>query len=171
MSISLQSVMMWIGAVFIGTGLGLLVAGRAGLGGVTLATGVLVLAGGLALHYVRAHPTRPGEPDQIERLGEDRRLELVRGTSMHLRDMRYRYSLRYDRSDRDPFTAEVNTVILGFVPVVILDNQTDRQGLGFVAFPYDGERWRGPGLPCSGDRGAALEHAARCVSPLDDGHE
>lgn len=106
------------------------------------------------------------EPDRIERLPEQRRNELIRGTSMHLRDMRYRYSIRFDRSDRACFTTEVNSITLGFVPVIILDNHTDRQGLGYVAFPYDGDRWRGPGLPCGGDPDQAVAHAAKCVSPL-----
>ena len=169
--ISLRSVALLLGAIILGVGLGLLVAGQPALGAIALGAGGLALLLGCVPHYLRSHPPRPREPQQIERLEEDRRLELIRGTSMHLRDMKYRYSLRYDRSERDPFTAEVKTVTLGFVPVVILDNETERQGLGFVAFPYDGERWRGPGLPCSGDRGAALEHAARCVAPLDDGHD
>ena len=90
---------------------------------------------------------------------------------MHLRNMRYRYSVRaehHELSDRECFNAEVNRVHLGFVPVMITDTATDKQGYGFVAFVYDGRRWRGPGLPCPGGRDRALQHAQHCVSPLDE---
>jgi len=103
----------------------------------------------------------------MEDLDAERQRALIRGTSMHLRNMRYRYSIRYDHADRTPFTTEVNTITLGFVPVVILDNLSDKQGLGYVAFPHDGRRWRGPGLPCGGGPEQAVAHAARCVSPLE----
>lgn len=119
-------------------------------------------------------PMARTEPDSIEGLTETRRRELVRGTSLYLREMRYRYSVRVDttdQSDRSCFTAEVNTIRLGFVPVVIMDNSSDSQGFGYVAFVYDSKRWRGPGLPCPGERGDALEHAAKCVSPLSDADE
>jgi len=106
------------------------------------------------------------EPDRIEQLGRDRLLELVRGTSLQLRDMRYRYSVRADLGARTPFSAKVNQIRLGFVPVVLTDNASDRQGLGYVAFVFDGHRFRGPGLPCAGARDEALAHAAKCVEPL-----
>ena len=108
------------------------------------------------------------EPERFEQLDPQRCQELIRGTSMHLRDLRYRYSVRQDRGSRTPFTAEVNTVILGFAPVIIMDNHTDRQGMGYVAFPYDGRRWRGPGLPCGGSQEEAIAHASRCVAPIED---
>jgi hypothetical protein len=102
----------------------------------------------------------------MQELTPHRQKELIRGTSMHLRQMDYRYSVRYDAAGRECFTAEINTVRLGFIPVVIIDNHTDRQGFGYVAMVYDGHRWRGPGLPCSGSAHDALRHAARCVQPL-----
>lgn len=111
----------------------------------------------------------PPEDDEIDKISETRRLELIRGTSLSLREMKYRYSIRPDPAaggDRRAFTAEVNTVRLGFVPVLITDNTTDRQGYGYVAFVYDGQRWRGPGLPCPSGQAEAVRHAARCVSPL-----
>ncbi len=114
------------------------------------------------------------ETDDVSQLSEERRQQLVRGTSMHLRNMRYRYTVRAERhelSDRECFNAEVNSVHLGFVPVVISDVSTDKQDYGFVAFVFDGRRWRGPGLPCPGGRDRALQHAFRCVSPLDDSDE
>lgn len=113
-------------------------------------------------------PELGDESRDIGCLPEERRRALLRGTSMHLRDMRYRYSVRYDHTERACFNADVNGVHLGFVPVIILDNMTDRQGYGYVAFPFDGSRWRGPGLPCGGGPEQALEHAARCVAPLDE---
>jgi hypothetical protein len=106
------------------------------------------------------------ESDQVEQLARERRQELIRGTSLQLRQMKYRYSVRPDSGARAAFSARVNQIQLGFLPVVITDNQTDRQGLGFVAFVHDGRRWRGPGLPCAGTREDALEHAAKCVEPL-----
>ncbi len=112
-----------------------------------------------------------GEPDDVSQLSDQRLQQLIRGTSMHLRNMHYRYTVRaehHDLSDRQCFNAEVNSVHLGFVPVVIADNATEKQGFGFVAFVHDGRRWRGPGMPCPGGRERALEHALRCVSPLND---
>ena len=109
------------------------------------------------------------EVDRMDEVPVERRRELMRGTSMHLREMRYRYSIRQpsdDSGDQRCFTAEVNSIRLGFVPAIITDNTTDRQGRGFVAFVYDGKRWRGPGLPCPGGQHQAVRHAARCVSPL-----
>lgn len=109
------------------------------------------------------------ESDNIITASAERRRELVRGTSMYLRELRYRYSIRLDPSemtDRQPFSAEVNTIRLGFVPVIIIDNTNDRQGFGYAAFVHDGQRWRGPGLPCPGGQSDAVKHAARCVSPL-----
>jgi hypothetical protein len=109
------------------------------------------------------------EPDSIDRLPPARRRELIRGTSLYLREMEYRYSIRPDPSEggeRKCFSAEVNTVRLGFVPVLITDNTTDRQGYGYMAFVHDGRRWRGPGLPCPAGQAEAVRHAARSVSPL-----
>ena len=109
------------------------------------------------------------EPDDISGLTQQRCRELVRGTSLYLRELRYRYSIRIDphqTSEQRCFTAEVNSVKLGFVPVVIIDNTNDRQGLGYVAFVHDGKRWRGPGLPCPAGQVEAVRHAAKCVSPL-----
>ena len=40
------------------------------------------------------------------------------------------------------------------------------QGFGYAAFVHDGDRWRGPGLPCPPGQSDAVKHAARCVSPL-----
>ncbi|MHC4948092.1 MAG: hypothetical protein ACYTG1_07505 [Planctomycetota bacterium] len=127
----------------------------------------------MVLVLVAVAPAAPGtgrpEPDDIDKLGPQRRRELIRGTSMHLREMNYRYSVRPDgteSADRRCFSAEVNTVRLGFVPAVITDNTTDRQGYGYIAFVFDGHRWRGPGLPCPDGQAEAVRHAARCVSPL-----
>ena len=135
---------------------------------------IIVLCGLISLLVLNAfRPAPPREPeaetDDIDKLGEERRRELVRGTSMHLRNMSYRYSVRFDATmagERHCFSAEVNTVRLGFVPVFITDNTNDRQGYGYVAFVHDGKRWCGPGLPCPGEQTAAVRHAARCVSPL-----
>jgi hypothetical protein len=115
-------------------------------------------------------PLRTREPDDVLQLEEGRLRELVRGTSLYLREMRYRYSVRFDPGSpdcRECFTADVNGVRLGFVSVVIMDNESDRQGRGYVAFVHDGRRWRGPGLPCPAGREQAVAHAARCVSPMD----
>ncbi len=139
---------------------------------------ILLLCGVISLIVARIGPgrgtTRLEEPDDVSQLSVERRHQLVRGTSMHLRNMRYRYSVRaehHELSDRECFNAEVNRVHLGFVPVMITDTATDKQGYGFVAFVYDGRRWRGPGLPCPGGRDRALQHALRCVSPLDESDE
>lgn len=136
---------------------------------------ILLVCGVIGLIVARMGPRRETarleEPDDVSQLSAERRHQLVRGTSMHLRNMRYRYSVRaehHELSDRECFNAEVNRVHLGFVPVIITDNTTDKQGYGFVAFVYDGRRWRGPGLPCPGGRDRALQHAQHCVSPLDD---
>lgn len=136
----------------------------------SIVVAAVALAGIIVLNVYRpAMPMRFNEPDDVVALSEHRRRELIRGTSMHLREMRYRYSIRpvpEDSSDRSAFNAEVNTVKLGFVPAIILDNTNDRQGYGYVAFVYDGHRWRGPGLPCPDGQAEAVRHAARCVSPL-----
>ncbi len=111
------------------------------------------------------------ESPDISMLSPQRHREMIRGTSLYLREMRYRYSIRpcpTEVSDLPAFNAEVNTVQLGFVPVIITDNATDRQGFGYVAFVHDGRRWRGPGLPCPAGQEEALRHAARCVSPLGE---
>lgn len=123
-----------------------------------------------AAFFLPGRMPRTPESDEIADLAEARLRELVRGTSMHLREMRYRYSVRMDptsRRNHPAFTENVNSVRLGFVPVVLTDNETERQGLGYVAFVYDGQRWRGPGLPCPEDREEALTHARRCVTPLE----
>lgn len=114
-------------------------------------------------------PLAKSESEDICHLTESRRRELIRGTSLYLREMRYRYSVRFeltDTKDRLCFNAEVNSVKLGFIPAVVSDNTTDRQGWGYVAFVFDGRRWRGPGLPCPDGQTEAVRHAAKCVSPL-----
>jgi hypothetical protein len=119
--------------------------------------------------WPNAVPRLAREADDINDVPSQRRRELVRGTSLYLRELRYRYSIRIDPSesdDRRPFSAEVNTIKLGFVPVIITDNTNDRQGYGYAAFVHDGKRWRGPGLPCPAGQPEAVRHAARCVSPL-----
>jgi hypothetical protein len=151
-------------------------------GGVALA-GLVLVWRGLTLGWVTAlcgvigvgitgwRPPRHEptvEPPEMGLLPADRQRELIRGTSLHLREMKYRYSVRPDPGDRACFNAEVNTIKLGFIPVIITDNYTDRQGLGYVAFPYDGRRWRGPGLPCAGGPQQAVAHATRCVEPLSE---
>jgi hypothetical protein len=112
---------------------------------------------------------RRRETDDMKTLTPDRRRELIRGTSLYLRELNYRYSIRLDPTETGEhrcFTAEVNGVKLGFVPVLITDNSNDRQGYGYVAFVHDGKRWRGPGLPCPSGQVEAVRHAAKCVSPL-----
>jgi hypothetical protein len=134
---------------------------------------LLLLAGfagmiGAGLLHPPQRPPQIESPD-IREISEQRRHELMRGTGLSLRDMQYRYSVRLDTtepSDRRAFSAEVNTIRLGFVPAIITDNTNDRQGFGYVAFVHDGQRWRGPGLPCPADQTEAVRHAARCVSPL-----
>jgi hypothetical protein len=114
------------------------------------------------------------EADDVDALSHERLRELMRGTSMHLKRMEYRYSVRSDPNesrDRRCFTAEVNTVRLGFTPAIITDNTNGREGPGYVAFVYDGRRWRGPGLPCPDGQMEAVRHAARCVSPLSKEEE
>lgn len=131
-----------------------------------IAPGGLALAAALLVALRQPAPEPQIEAERIELLPRERLAELVRGTSLQLRDMRYRYSVRPDLGARAPFSAKVNQIRLGFVPVVITDNSNDRQGLGFVAFVFDGQRFRGPGLPCAGSRDEALTHAAKCVEPL-----
>jgi hypothetical protein len=127
---------------------------------------------GIVVLNLLAPPGRvlgPAEPDDIDKLSESRRRELMRGTSLYLREREYRYSVRLpgqDAVERHCFSAEVNTIRLGFIPAVIIDNTTDRQGYGYVAFVHDGRRWRGPGLPCPDGQEEAVRHAAHCVSPL-----
>lgn len=121
------------------------------------------------IYWPNSVPSLMRESDDIVAVSVDRRRELVRGTSLYLRELRYRYSIRFDpteTADRRPFSAEVNTIKLGFVPVIIIDNTNDRQGFGYAAFVHDGKRWRGPGLPCPAGQPEAVKHAARCVSPL-----
>ncbi len=125
----------------------------------------------LIIFSVPHRDTTPREPesDDIGQATEERLKELVRGTSLHLRDMNYRYSVRIDTSqagDRHCFSADINTIKLGFVPIFLMDRGDDRQGMGYLAFVHDGKRWRGPGLPCPADQADAVRHAAQCVSPL-----
>lgn len=137
----------------------------------SLAMGGLLLAI-VALGRLPARPRGPDpEPARIEGLDATRQHELLRGTSLHLRDMKFRLSIHYDNTGRAAFTREINTITLGFLPVVMLDNLSDKQGEGYVAFPFDGQRWRGPGLPCVGGPDDAIAHAAKCVSPLDEPDE
>ena len=153
------------GALWLGRGPGVVVW-------ILLLCGVIGLI--VARMGTRGGTTRLEEPDDVSQLSTERRHQLVRGTSMHLRDMRYRYSVRAEHHElggRECFNAEVNNIHLGFVPVMITDNATDKQGYGFVAFVYDGRRWRGPALPCPGGRERALQHAQHCVSPLDESDE
>ena len=153
------------GALWLGRGPGVVVW-------ILLLCGVIGLI--VARMGTRGGTTRLEEPDDVSQLSTERRHQLVRGTSMHLRDMRYRYSVRAEHHElggRECFNAEVNNIHLGFVPVMITDNATDKQGYGVVAFVYDGRRWRGPGLPCPGGRERALHHAQHCVSPLDESDE
>jgi hypothetical protein len=135
---------------------------------VVIACGACSIAALLVLTGVPAGRMR-SETDDISDVAPERRRELVRGTSLYLRELRYRYSIRIDPTDaaeRKCFSAEVNTIRLGFVPVIIIDNSNDRQGYGYAAFVHDGKRWRGPGLPCPAGQAEAVKHAARCVSPL-----
>lgn len=111
------------------------------------------------------------DPQEMSELPMQRQHELLRGTSLHLHEMKYRYSVRIDHNqtvDRCSFNADVNTITLGFVPAVMTDNATDKQGFGFVAFVYDGNRWLGPGLPCPGTKEQAIALALRSVNPLED---
>lgn len=135
---------------------------------IAVAASALTAAVALLVLAPRRGPGRV-EPEEIGDLAAPRRAELIRGTSKYLREMRYRYSVRVDRHagrERPCFTAEVNTVRLGFVPALVTDNTNDRQGYGYVAFVYDQRRWRGPGLPCPAGQAEAVRHASRCVSPL-----
>jgi hypothetical protein len=132
---------------------------------------LLVLLDNRALSGASAamHISGKRESDDITGLSLQRRRELVRGTSLYLRELNYRYSIRLDSietTEHRPISAEENTVKLGFVPVVIIDNSNDRQGKGYVAFVHDGNRWRGPGLPCPSGQVEAVRLAAKCVSPL-----
>jgi hypothetical protein len=135
---------------------------------------VIFLAGMVGMIVASLMPRTSGfralnESEDIGELSDARKRELVRGTSLFLREMKYRYSVRGDgatSNERRCFSAEVNTVKLGFLPAVITDNTNDRQGQGYLAYVHDGERWRGPGLPCPADQAEAVRHAARCVSPL-----
>lgn len=134
------------------------------------------LASFVILVLLRSPSTGRGrqETADMNTLSPQRRRELVRGTSMYLRELKYRYSIRLDQNETGEhrcFSAEVNHVRLGFVPVVIIDNTNDRQGFGYVAFVHDGKRWRGPGLPCPAGQVEAVRHAAKCVSPLSTEEE
>jgi len=141
------------------------------LGALNASAGALLAVVAVVAALKHSMDVRPIEPSRIEGLETARQHELLRGTSMHLRDMKFRLSIHVDDTGRAPFTREINTITLGFLPVVMLDNLSDRQGEGYVAFPFDGERWRGPGLPCVGGPEEAIAHAAKCVSPLDEEKE
>lgn len=107
------------------------------------------------------------ESDAIDDLTAERREELLRGTSLFLREARSRVSIRPARSFVGAFAADVNGVRLGFVPAIVCDQATETEDDGFVAFVHDGRRWRGPGLPCPGTPDDAVARAERCVSPID----
>lgn len=132
-----------------------------------VAIGALVAAVAV---LIRVTPgAAPPDPEDVRRLSAARQRELIRGTSLFLRESNFRYSVRTDSragAERRAFNAEVNTVRLGFLPAAITDNTNEREGFGYVAFVYDGRRWCGPGLPCPADQSDAVRHAARCVSPL-----
>lgn len=138
-----------------------------------LAIGAVILGVPIALlasAYRTPLSRRLHEPEEIGSLSPQRRAELIRGTSKFLHEMGYRYSVRADPNpagERRCFSAEINHLRLGFIPAVITDNDEDRQGYGYVAFVFDHRRWRGPGLPCPPGQADAVEHAARCVSPLE----
>src|SRR5262245_39233846 len=83
--------------------------------------GLSVCASIFLLFWPAAH-TPMVESEQVEQLSRERQHELVRGTSMQLRQMKYRYSVRPDSGGRESFTARVNQIRLGFVPVVMPDN-------------------------------------------------
>ncbi len=133
----------------------------------------LVIVGLVILIILSVINIRPAEgrsePNDIGQLDDARRKELMRGTSLFLRESQYRYSIRMDASgasSRPMFNAVVNTIRLALLPAMITDISSDRHGHGYVAFVHDGNRWRGPGLPCPPEKEEALRHAARCVSPL-----
>jgi hypothetical protein len=166
----LRLILFGLGMLAIGWALAMwfISAGRDALGAL-----ILLVAGGgacaLAIALRVSRGAGPAEPDDIRKLPGARHRELIRGTSLFLRDSNFRYSVRSDSrvgaADR-AFNADVNTVRLGFLPAAITDNTNDREGYGYVALVYDGHRWCGPGLPCPADQTQAVRHAARCVSPL-----
>lgn len=168
MLISTRKVLLGLSVIVTTVGVLLLLRDQANmLVWVVIACGVASITA-LSL-WPNALPGLSKESEDIRETPLDRQRELVRGTSLYLRELRYRYSIRFDpseASDRRAFSAEVNTIRLGFVPVIIIDNSNDRQGFGYAAFVHDGKRWRGPGLPCPAGQGDAVKHAARCVSPL-----
>ncbi len=131
-----------------------------------IAAGAVSMA--VLLRFRPPQPPRNDESDDIRDVDDERCRELIRGTSLFLREMRYRYSVRFDRTERARFTMTVNNMRLGFVPVVINDNLSERQGYGYVAFIHDERRWRGPGLPCVGGPEQAVQYAAQCITPLDE---
>lgn len=144
---------------------------------INLTLSVVLMAGSLicgVLVIVKVRPPSEAsyrEPPVMSELPKQKQHELLRGTGLHLREMKYRYSVRIDHNqtvERCCFNADVNNVKLGFIPVVITDNATDKQGFGFVAFVYDGNRWLGPGLPCPGTKEQAITHAQKSVAPLED---
>jgi hypothetical protein len=170
MLISTRTLLLGLSAIVTAVGLFILFSGHSNL---LWLLWVIVGCGAVSIIALLLWNTVPGgmrsETDDINDVSAERRRELVRGTSLYLRELRYRYSIRIDPTDaaeRKCFSAEVNTIRLGFVPVVIIDNSSERQGYGYAAFVHDGKRWRGPGLPCPGGQAEAVKHAARCVSPL-----
>ena len=125
-----------------------------------------LVAGALvAMLFLYRHPAGATiEPEKIELVDQPRRRELIRGSSMHFRDMKYRYSVRADHEDQSAFTCTIEGIVLGFIPVILTDVETDRQGFGYLACIHDGHRWKAPGLPCPGDPEEAISHAGRCLS-------
>lgn len=167
---ALRVIIFFTGLLALGSGVALWLGdAKAGLLGslVIIALGLGMCITALVLQTT---PTSaPDEPEDIRHLDEARQRELIRGTSLFLRESNFRYSVRSDSREagaKRGFNAEVNTVRLGFLPAAINDNTNDREGFGYVAFVYDGHRWCGPGLPCPADQTDAVRHAARCVSPL-----
>ncbi len=137
-----------------------------------VAMGCGLLSGLLTYLFMRStNKAGQCEPIEMNELPQERRHELLRGTSHHLNQIKYRYSVRIDHNEtaeRCCFNADVNSIKLGFVPVVITDNATDKQGFGYAAFVFDGNRWLGPGLPCPGTKEQAIAHAQKSVAPPED---
>jgi hypothetical protein len=163
-----STIILLLGLLLLVSGVVLWMGDFTTLGAMNAAAGIMLVILAGVMMITGSLQSSPSEPSRIEGLDAARQHELLRGTSMHLRDMKFRLSIHYDDTGRAPFTREINTITLGFLPVVMLDNLSDKQGEGYVAFPFDGERWRGPGLPCVGGPDEAIEHAAKCVSPLEE---
>jgi hypothetical protein len=166
--VRLALIILLLGLVLIFSGVLFWVGEFVTIGVLNACAGIMLLIVSIAMLATGSMQPARTEPSRIEGLDPGRQHELLRGTSMHLRDMKFRLSIHYDDTGRAPFTREVNTITLGFLPVIMLDNLSDKQGEGYVAFPFDGERWRGPGLPCVGGPDEAVAHASRCVAPLEE---